>query len=111
MLLLTFALLCIGGLVALISVVWMAALAFQRHMAWGLAVLLVPGGGSLAYTCVNWRETRVPFLLGLVSALFMTGAFSAVPPETFTSPLRSAFATVQEDQLMQQGIDDLDMAA
>lgn len=111
MLLFTFALLCVGGLVALISIVWTLALAFQRHLAWGLAVLLVPVGGNVAFLFVNWREARVPFLLGLISATLMVSAFSTVPPETFSSPLRSAFATVQEDQLMQQAIAEHDMAA
>ena len=111
MLLFTFALLCVGGLVALISGVWTLALAFQRHLLWGLAVLLIPLGGNLAFLFVNWREARVPFLLGLVSAILMIGAFSAVPPETFSNPLRSAFAAVQEDQALQQGIADRDMAA
>src|SRR4051794_28448353 len=73
MLLFTFALLCIGGLVALISGVWTLALAFQRHLMWGLAVLLIPLGGHLAFLFVSWREARVPFLLGLISALFMVG--------------------------------------
>jgi hypothetical protein len=111
MLLFTFALLCVGGLVALISGVWTLALAFQRHLLWGLAVLLVPVGGNIAFLFVNWREARVPFLLGLVSAILMVSAFSTVPPETFANPLRSAFAAVQEDQAMQQAIADRDMAA
>jgi hypothetical protein len=111
MLLFTFSLLCVGGLVALISGVWTLALAFQRHLLWGLAVLLVPLGGNIAFLFVNWREARVPFLLGLVSAIMMVSAFSTVPPETFGNPLRSAFAAVQEDQAMQQAIADRDMAA
>jgi hypothetical protein len=111
MLLFTFALLCVGGLVALISGVWTLALAFQRHLLWGLAVLFVPLGGNIAFLFVNWREARLPFLLGLVSAIFMVSAFSAMPPETLASPMHSAFAAVQEDQAMQQGIADRDMAA
>lgn len=111
MLLFTLALLCVGGLVALISGVWTLALAFQRHLLWGLAVLLVPLGGNVAFLFVNWREARVPFLLGLISAIFMAGAFSAMPPETFSHPFHSAFAAVQEDQAVRQEIADRDMAA
>ena len=94
MILFAIALLCVSGLVALISGVWTVALAFQRDVRWGLAVLLVPLG-NVAFLFADWREARVPFFVGLASLLLMGSALFVVPSDVL--PFKNAIAAVQSD--------------
>lgn len=87
MFLLALVLLSLGGLVAAFCGVWLVALGFQRHLLWGLAVLLVPLG-ALAFSVRRWREAQAPFLLGTFSLLMMVSALLAVPSELCRHPSR-----------------------
>src|SRR4051794_25222770 len=111
MLIFAIALLCVGGLVALLSGVWTLALAFQRHVLWGLTVLLVPFGGNVAFLFVGWREARAPFLLGLGSLACIGAAFYSMPKETIRKPWKATVAAYQTDQQTQKRIADQGMIA
>jgi hypothetical protein len=97
MMILTITLLCIGCLVALISAFWTLALAFQRHVAWGLAVLLLPLA-NLAFLIVNWREARAPFFLGLASLIFMGAAVTTLPRDGGGLPFGSIAAMAKKSE-------------
>lgn len=86
MLLFAIALLSIGGFVALLSVLWTLALAFQRHTYWGLTVLLIPVGGGVAFSLARWREARAPFCVGLFSLSLVGTALFAMPQGSLHVP-------------------------
>jgi hypothetical protein len=96
MILFAIALLCLSSVVALVSGLWTLALAFQRDVKWGLAVLLVPPFGNLAFLCVDWREARVPFFIGLASLFLMGSALFTVPRDVL--PFQSAITAAQSER-------------
>lgn len=76
------------ALLALLLIVaaslWSLVLAFQRHILWGLAVLLLPFAG-LIFLFVAWSEAKRPFVLSLCAIIPAAGAFLALPPQFLES--------------------------
>jgi hypothetical protein len=84
MLALAFCLIGIGLLICLVAGIWSLVVAFQRHVLWGLAVLLVPFA-HFVFLFVAWAEAKKPFLIGLVGMLVAAAGFFCVPKETLQS--------------------------
>jgi len=60
------------GLVAnLIGFVWILILAFQKHVGWGIACLLVAPIATLLFSINNWKKAYIPFLLALAGNILM----------------------------------------
>lgn len=57
-----------GGLAAVIAAVWFIVVAFKRHIAWGLAVILVPFA-NLIFLIRAWRVAKRPFILSLIGVV------------------------------------------
>ena len=81
MLALALALIGIGLLVCFVSGIWSVVVAFQRHVLWGLAVLLLPFA-HFVFLFVAWAEAKKPFLIGLVGVLVATVGVFCMPRET-----------------------------
>ncbi len=70
------------GLVAAATFIWLAVLAFRRHVGWGLAVLFLPFA-YIVFAVKHWDEARKPFLMTLgaslasMAFLFVGAALSA----------------------------------
>jgi len=93
MIIFALALLCVGGFVALFSGLWTLALAFQRNLYWGIAVLFFPVG-NVAFAYARWREAKVPFLLGMGSLTLVASAFFAMPKDSIRFPVESALTSI-----------------
>ncbi len=52
----------IGGLIFWIQIL---IVAFQTHIGWGLASLLIPFVG-LVFVFMHWQKTKTPFLRALI---------------------------------------------
>jgi hypothetical protein len=81
MLALALVLIGIGLIVCFVSGIWSLVVAFQRHVLWGLAYLLVPFA-SLVFLFVAWAEAKKPFLIGLVGLLIATIGVFFVPKQS-----------------------------
>ena len=55
-------------LVATASFIWLAIVAFQKHILWGLAVLFLPFA-AIVFAIMNWHESRKPFLINVGSTV------------------------------------------
>jgi hypothetical protein len=55
-------------LVATASFIWLAIVAFQKHILWGLAVLFLPFA-PIVFAIMNWHESRKPFLINVGSTV------------------------------------------
>jgi hypothetical protein len=65
-----------GICIALFSTVWFLVVAFRRHLAWGLAVLLVPFANFIFLICA-WRVAKRPFFLACFGGvLVLAGTLS-----------------------------------
>src|SRR5688572_2934285 len=58
-----------GVCTVVFATVWFLVLAFRRHLAWGLAVLLVPFANLIFLMCA-WRNAKRPFF-GILLGLFL----------------------------------------
>jgi hypothetical protein len=76
-------------LVATASFIWLAVVAFRKHILWGIAVLFLPFA-PIVFAIMNWHESKKPFLINVGStvlaivlifgaggAAFMMGAHQA----------------------------------
>lgn len=62
---------CILGFLGVaVSTVWLIVLGFRRNIWWGVGMIFIPIV-RLAYTCMHWRESWVPFSIGIVSGIVM----------------------------------------
>lgn len=52
----------IGGVMALVGLVWLLVLAFSEHIGWGIGSLLC-GVVALIFAITRWPETKTPALL------------------------------------------------
>jgi uncharacterized membrane protein len=52
----------IGLLVAAVGGIWLAVVAFQESILWGLGCLLVPIVG-LVFVLTHWDTAKIPFLV------------------------------------------------
>ncbi len=69
------ALLVLGGIVALIGLIWLLVAAFQESVLWGLGSLLVPFV-ALIFVIMHWDKGGKPFLVNLGGvALVVVGSF------------------------------------
>jgi hypothetical protein len=55
-------------LVATASFIWLAIVAFKKHILWGLAVLFLPLA-PIVFAIMNWHESKKPFLINVGSSL------------------------------------------
>jgi hypothetical protein len=60
----------LGFLLAIAGGIWELILAFNDHIGWGLASLLLPGA-ALVFTVMKWsnKSVRKSFLLGILGLL------------------------------------------
>lgn len=65
-------LMLLGGLLGLVSSLWMLVAAFNESLVWGLCVLLVPFA-ALVFLIARWSAARNPFLLSLFAVGLMFG--------------------------------------
>src|SRR5262245_39386650 len=68
-------LLILGALLVLIGALGLIASAFRQRIWWGLAGLLLPLGGALAYISVHFRKAVRPLLIMLLGALVLGGTY------------------------------------
>jgi FtsH-binding integral membrane protein len=54
----------VGFIIAAICALWIAILAFQESVWWGLGCLFVPFVG-LIFAIMYWQEAKKPFLIQL----------------------------------------------
>jgi uncharacterized membrane protein (UPF0136 family) len=63
----------LAGLIAGISLIWLAGRAFGKHMAWGLVVLFLSPLAAVFFGIRYWRDEKGPFLVYLTTfSLAMT---------------------------------------
>lgn len=63
----------VGGILALVTGIWLLILAFREHVLWGLAYLFVPFA-ALVFVIMHFDEAGKPFLGNVgACALFMVG--------------------------------------
>jgi hypothetical protein len=89
--LLSLCLLVAGICITLFSTVWFIAVAFRRHVAWGLAVLFVPLA-NLVFLCCQWRRAKRPVFGTIVGILLCCAAVSRAPDQKWLTQLRLQFA-------------------
>src|SRR3712207_1680690 len=66
----------IGALIVFVSSIWFLVVAFQRHVLWGIAVLLLPFT-NLVFLAVGWAQAKRPFVVSLAGvALCIAGVFA-----------------------------------
>jgi hypothetical protein len=53
----------LAGLIAGISLIWLAGRAFSKHMAWGLVVLFLSPLAAVIFGIRYWRDEKGPFLV------------------------------------------------
>jgi hypothetical protein len=64
----------VGTFIALIGGIWIAVLAFQESVLWGLGCLFIPFV-SLIFVILHWDTAWKPFLIALAGvALTMLGS-------------------------------------
>jgi hypothetical protein len=56
-------------LVATASFIWLAIIAFKKHILWGIAVLFLPFA-PIVFAIMNWQESKKPFLINVGSTVF-----------------------------------------
>ena len=86
-----------GVCTAVFSIVWFLVLAFRRHLAWGLAVLLVPFVNLVFLICA-WREAKRPFfgvILGLL--LLLAGGWHSPDHEKWRAAWEARLANNPPD--------------
>jgi len=68
MMIFLFLLATLACLVATASFIWLAIVAFKKHILWGLAVLFLPLA-PIVFAIMNWHESRKPFLISVGSSV------------------------------------------
>jgi hypothetical protein len=63
----------LGGLLTLVSTIWLLVLGFKEHVLWGVAIFFVPGAG-LVYGVMRWGKAQEALILGVVGAMMMLAA-------------------------------------
>lgn len=63
----------IGGLLSLVSMIWLLVLGFKEHVLWGVAIFFVPGAG-LVFGVMRWGKAQEALLLGVVGGLMLMAA-------------------------------------
>ena len=53
----------LAGLIAAISLIWLAGRAFSKHVAWGLLVLFLSPLAAVLFGIRFWRDEKRPFLV------------------------------------------------
>jgi hypothetical protein len=60
----------VGAVLCVIGALWVAILAFQTSVLWGLGCLFIPFV-SLFYVFTHWDESKTPFLTAVVGAILI----------------------------------------
>jgi hypothetical protein len=77
----------LGLLICLVGGIWFIVVAFQRHILWGIAVLVVPLA-NLVFLLVAWAEAKKPFLINLAGTLLLLVGIFTLPEESRASLVR-----------------------
>jgi hypothetical protein len=81
-----------AGLLAVVcATIWFIVVAFKRHIAWGLAVLLVPFA-NLVFLIRAWKVAKRPFILSLVGVV-LCGIGLFFSPQSW-SEVRALYAKI-----------------
>jgi len=75
---LTLTVMGLGLLIGLVCTILLVVVAFQKKFLWGIAVLFVPFA-SLIFTCLNWKEAKLPFFGIMLGGALIGGAIGATP--------------------------------
>ena len=60
----------LAGLIASISLIWLVGRAFKKHVAWGIAVMLLSPVSAVIFAIKHWQDEKGPFLVYI--ATFIT---------------------------------------
>jgi len=76
----SFALIIIGAIIALIFGIQILIIAFKESLLWGIGSLLIPFVG-LIFVITHWDATKKPFLCSLIAIPFyiLGGALAPTP--------------------------------
>lgn len=83
------ALVIVGGFVALIAGLWFLVCAFRQHVLWGLAVLFLPFA-ALIFLIVHWAEARGAFFAQLFGTILCVIGLMGIDPDPADGPSRGA---------------------
>jgi len=83
-----------GLALAFIANIWLAVLAFQKGVLWGLAVLCIPFV-ALIFVILNFRETKTPLVLYIVGVL-LSGAGTGMASRSERARLLREQAAAQQ---------------
>ncbi|HTU68378.1 MAG TPA: hypothetical protein VMF52_20715 [Steroidobacteraceae bacterium] len=73
-----FALLILGGILAVVGGIWLLVVTFQTSVLWGIGSLLIPLV-SLIFVAMNWQTTKKPFLIQLAGIVLLIIATMSMP--------------------------------
>ena len=77
------ALLGIGGILALVGSVWLWIVAFKESVWWGLGSIFVPFV-SLIFALTHWEVAKTPFLIALLGGIMVGVSIAVFAPEVAT---------------------------
>lgn len=60
------------------STIWLIILGFRRHVLWGIGMIFIPIV-RLVYVCMHWRESWVPFVIGVGSGILLIAGALNMP--------------------------------
>jgi hypothetical protein len=83
-----------GICLAALSAIWFVAVAFRRHVAWGLAVLFVPFA-NLIFLCYKWRIAKRPFFCGCLGCILCVAGVLMNPDPTWRALVADRFSQLQ----------------
>jgi hypothetical protein len=89
--LLALGLLVAGICTAFVSSVWFVIVAFRRHIAWGLAVLLLPFANLIFLIC-EWADAKRPFYFTILGCALCLAVALSAPDQKWRETLRSRIA-------------------
>lgn len=85
-----------GLCLALVANIWLAVIAFQKGVLWGLAVLCIPLV-ALIFIILNFRESKSPLILYVVGVL-LSGAGTGLAARDDRMRLLREQAAAQEQE-------------
>ena len=70
------AVMAVGGITAIIAMLFLTYRAFTVRWYWGLTTLLIPFG-FIPFTILNWKAAKTPFLTSMISLVIALCASAA----------------------------------
>jgi len=90
----------LAGLIAVFSLIWLAARAFGKHMVWGLVVLFLSPVAAVFFGIRYWRDEKGPFLVYLTTfSIAMTLGLYVFTVQGGWDAMRTAFNNQQHTDL------------